>query len=382
LAGWLNERNLRPADLLDTEALDWQAIAETEIEVARLRALLQRGTLVALSVEKWLRSGMWVLSRADEAYPSRLKKRFGSKAPVLLYGAGDPGLLEHGGLAIVGSRNAGASDLSFARAVAATCASDRIAVLSGGARGVDAAAMQGASKAGGEVIGVLADGLLASVRRSEQRVGIEEGRLVLVSPYQPEAGFEVGHAMARNRYIYALADHALVVHSELNKGGTWAGAVENLKNGWVPVFARRVPEAVGNEALIKAGARAFEYVPEEHQDLRRYLEKGVVTARVDRAPEGPKMEVPVAKEASTDYGHAPASDTAPDSPIGLDLYSEFLRRLPVVTKGRAVTQSEIAKALGLQPSQAKTWAARAEEEGVLERKGRQKKYRLAEKRLF
>jgi predicted Rossmann fold nucleotide-binding protein DprA/Smf involved in DNA uptake len=43
----------------------------------------------------------------------------------------------------------------------------------------------------------------------------------------------------RNKLIYAFADAALVVNSDLNKGGTWAGAIEQLdKLKFVPVFVR------------------------------------------------------------------------------------------------------------------------------------------------
>ena len=48
-----------------------------------------------------------------------------------------------------------------------------------------------------------------------------DGQLVLASPYDPSAGFNVGNAMQRNKFIYALADAALVVNSDLNRGGTW-----------------------------------------------------------------------------------------------------------------------------------------------------------------
>jgi len=54
-------------------------------------------------------------------------------------------------------------------------------------------------------------------------------RLVLISPYDPAAGFNIGNAMQRNKLVYALADAALVVGAEPRKGGTWAGAVEQLK---------------------------------------------------------------------------------------------------------------------------------------------------------
>jgi predicted Rossmann fold nucleotide-binding protein DprA/Smf involved in DNA uptake len=66
-----------------------------------------------------------------------------------------------------------------------------------------------------------------------------ESKLVLVSPYDPMAGFNVGNAMQRNKLIYALADAALVISSDYQKGGTWAGATEQLtKLRLVPVFVR------------------------------------------------------------------------------------------------------------------------------------------------
>jgi predicted Rossmann fold nucleotide-binding protein DprA/Smf involved in DNA uptake len=64
-------------------------------------------------------------------------------------------------------------------------------------------------------------------------------------------GFNVGHAMQRNKLIYALADAALVVTSDFEKGGTWAGAIEQLeKLRFVPVFVRNGANAgKGNSAL-------------------------------------------------------------------------------------------------------------------------------------
>jgi predicted Rossmann fold nucleotide-binding protein DprA/Smf involved in DNA uptake len=79
---------------------------------------------------------------------------------------------------------------------------------------------------------------------------------VLISPYDPAAGFNVGHAMQRNKLIYALADAALVVNSDYEKGGTWAGAIEQLERlRLVPVYVRSNGEtAKGLEALRRRGA--------------------------------------------------------------------------------------------------------------------------------
>ena len=84
-------------------------------------------------------------------------------------------------------------------------------------------------------------------------------RLALVSPYDPAAGFDVGHAMSRNKLIYAIADAAVVVNSDFEKGGTWAGAVEQLERlRYVPVFVRNGPDAgKGNSALLRRGARPW-----------------------------------------------------------------------------------------------------------------------------
>lgn len=84
--------------------------------------------------------------------------------------------------------------------------------------------MVGALERDGQVIGILADSLERTALQ-----GLFNSRLVLISPYDPGAGFQVGHAMQRNKYMYALANAALVVNSDCQKGRTWAGAVEQLE---------------------------------------------------------------------------------------------------------------------------------------------------------
>jgi predicted Rossmann fold nucleotide-binding protein DprA/Smf involved in DNA uptake len=69
--------------------------------------------------------------------------------------------------------------------------------------------------------------------------------------------------MGRNKYIYAVADYALVVSSSVGKGGTWAGATEALERiKDVPIFVRMqgtVPE--GNRQLLKKGAQPLPVIP-------------------------------------------------------------------------------------------------------------------------
>ena len=130
-----------------------------ELDSERLERLLGRGFLLAQAVERWRTRAIWVLSRADADYPRRLKQRLGGDAPPILYGCGEAAILGTGGLAVVGSRNVHEALIEYTENVGRLAASAGRGLVSGGARGVDRAAMRGALDAGGRVAGVLADGL-------------------------------------------------------------------------------------------------------------------------------------------------------------------------------------------------------------------------------
>ena len=218
---------------------------------------------MGIALEKWFRSGLWVLCRSDREYPERLKKRLKDNCPPILFGCGSQGLLNQGLLnqgllnkkscAVIGSRNANQQDLNFSRNFGALTAVEGYSIVSGGARGVDDAAMMGALEKEGTVIGVLAHGLLKAATSAKFRKFIMDDKLVLVSPFYPEAGFNVGNAMSRNKYIYCLSEAAVVVHSG-TKGGTWNGALENLRKRWVPLWVKKTNDTTaGNEQIVMKG---------------------------------------------------------------------------------------------------------------------------------
>jgi predicted Rossmann fold nucleotide-binding protein DprA/Smf involved in DNA uptake len=142
-----------------------------------------------------------------------------------------------------------------AEKIAAEAARKQRSVVSGGARGVDSFAMNAAFMAGGTVVGVLADSLQARIRKSSTLQAIDEGTVCLVSQQIPSSGFTPHSAMARNKLVYALAEVTVVVATDLESGGTWAGATEALKkgNGRVAVWTGD-GSGPGNDALIRLGA--------------------------------------------------------------------------------------------------------------------------------
>jgi predicted Rossmann fold nucleotide-binding protein DprA/Smf involved in DNA uptake len=256
LARLLRKIGGQPADLLDRSPERLLDECHRLVDRQRLQRLLARGFLLSQALDHWQRRAIWVVSRADGAYPQRLKARLREASPALLYGCGDPAILDSGGLAVVGSRHVDDVLIDYTLEVGGLAARAGRTLVSGGARGIDRAAMRGALEAGGRAVGVLADSLEKVSMHREHRDPLLEGRLALVSPYDPMAGFHVGHAMRRNKLIYALADAALVVNADFGKGGTWAGASEQLeKLHLVPVYVRATGDAGnGLTALRTKGA--------------------------------------------------------------------------------------------------------------------------------
>ncbi len=256
LARVLHDNQREPADLLGPEASELVTQFHGIIDSGRLMRLLGRGFLLSQAIERWQARSIWVVSRADPDYPSRLKTRLKHAAPAVFYGCGDAAILDLGGLAIVGSRHVDNALIEYTESIGRLTAKARKTVVSGGARGIDQAAMRGALQAGGRVIGALVDSLERLALARDNREFLMNERLVLISAYDPAAGFDVGHAMQRNKIIYALADAALIVSSDYESGGTWAGAIEQLENlRLVPVYVRSNGDiGKGLKALLRKGA--------------------------------------------------------------------------------------------------------------------------------
>jgi predicted Rossmann fold nucleotide-binding protein DprA/Smf involved in DNA uptake len=270
----LRENQKQPADLLGPDGAGIVDLAATIFGRDRLESLLGRGFLLSQAVERWSARAIWVVSRAESTYPQRIKARLKEDAPPVIYGCGEASLLETGGLAVVGSRHVDEELIGYTENVGRLAAESRRAIVSGGAKGIDRAVMHGALRAGGVVVGVMSDSLERGALASDNREPLMDRKLVLISPYDPSAGFNVGHAMQRNKIIYALADAALVVTSDFEKGGTWAGAIEQLERlRFVPVFVRNGASAgKGNAALLQRGGLPWPN-PQDTEQFHKALSK-------------------------------------------------------------------------------------------------------------
>lgn len=428
LARHLREIQSQPADLVSPDAADLMRACQPVVDAARLQSLLGRGFLLSQVIERWQARAIWVVSRADAEYPRRLKVRLREDAPAVLYGCGDIALLESGGLAVVGSRHVDDSLIDYTMAVGRLAARAGRTLVSGGAKGIDQAAMRGALEAGGKVSGVLADSLEKTTMNREHRNLLLDGQLVLISPYDPSAGFNVGNAMQRNKLIYALADASLVVSSDMNKGGTWTGAVEQLdKLKFVPVYVRSTGgSSPGLDALRSKGALpwpnpqdadAFEAVfeaaaptpvPSPQSGLALFSEDGPsgvapttpsfteTTPTIDAPsePVPPSAAVPLDEPIELTPEPAPSAAVTPDAVLEATSPMATAPSTPADTLFAAVRgviqlllkspmkDAEVAAALDVSTAQAKAWLQRLVDEGVIEKQKKPAGYIVKQSSLF
>jgi len=361
LAAWLHKNNHEPRDLLrhpEEVLADWPD-PKGKISKERIQRLLNRGMAMGVALEKWQGAGLWTLTRADSEYPKRLARQLGQNRPAVLFGAGNRSLLNAGGLAMVGSRDITEGDQAYTSQIAKQAANEGMNIVSGGARGVDEIAMKSALEVEGTALGILADGLLKKALSAKWRTYIKNRQLCLVSSFYPDAGWNTGNAMGRNKYIYCLSDYALVVQSTKGKGGTWAGATENLKNHYTKLFVRSDRNSDGLEALSKLGALPLS-LPSESEITEEWLRASLATEQFTAT-------------------RPPTQDTDAPAQRFYELFVSELQRQ--FARQEVVSLSDLKHQMtDLKQGQITDWLDRAEKESFIKRKSQKKReYELVQK---
>lgn len=233
-----------------------------------------------------------ILTLADEAYPQQLLDI--PDPPTLLYVRGRGDLLGVGagarmrpGLAIVGSRNATAQGEANARAFAAALSDAGLAIISGLALGIDAAAHRGALAANGKTIAVIgtgADRLYPARNRALAEEIAERGVIVSEFPLgTPAAAYNFPR---RNRLIAGLSCGVLVVEAAVESGSLITARLAGEQGREVFAIPGSIhsPQARGCHRLIRQGAKLVETATDVLEELRVSL-AGPTTATGERRGE-------------------------------------------------------------------------------------------------
>jgi DNA processing protein len=212
--------------------------------------------------------GIDVLTEANAAYPRPLRQIH--DPPGVLFRRGQARPQDELAVAIVGTRHATRYGLQQAERLAANLARTGFTVVSGLARGIDAAAHRGAMSAGGRTIAVLASGLLNVYPPEHEKLSDEvaaNGYLLSESP--PRMVPLSGAFPQRNRIISGLSVGTIVVEAP-DRSGALITARHAYEQGR-EVFA--VPGPVdsrvsrGCHALIRDGAKLVETIDDVLAEL-------------------------------------------------------------------------------------------------------------------
>lgn len=240
----------------------WRAAGCTPLQCAKLAA---PDTAHLAHAQQWLQApGHHLLAFTHPGYPPLLDQA--EDPPLAVFVQGDPLLLWHPGVAVVGSRSPSPGGLEHARQFAGALAARGWSVVSGLAAGVDAQAHQGALEvAGGITVAVVASGLDQTYppRHAPLQARIA-GAGAVVSEYPPGMPACQAHFPARNRIIAGLALGTLVIEAAYRSGALITARCAAAAGREVFALPGSIanPRARGCHRLIRQGAALVEEVDE------------------------------------------------------------------------------------------------------------------------
>ncbi len=197
--------------------------------------------------------GARLLAFGDPDYPAALADL--PDAPPLLWALGDPALLARPMVALVGARNASSLGLRMARRLAEGLGAAGLVVVSGLARGVDAAAHDAALPTG--TAAVLAGGIDTIYPPENAALA---GRIaaagLMLTEQPPGLAPQARHFPARNRIVAGLALGVIVVEAAANSGSLITARAALDQNRIVAAVPGHPldPRATGANALLREGA--------------------------------------------------------------------------------------------------------------------------------
>lgn len=222
--------------------------------------------------EKYYRKGIGFISRLDKSFPQHLLQI--SNIPCILYYCGDLSLLNKNALAIIGSRMATVYGLKQARLMARELSQNGLVIVSGMARGIDAAAhegaLEGASEAEAGTIAVLGSGLDIPYPRENIKLFRKICEKGLVISEYPLGTKPLNYNFPiRNRIISGISQGVFVVEAKARSGSliTCDLALEQGKEVFALPGPVTSPNSIGTLMLIQNGAKMVIYPQDILEEL-------------------------------------------------------------------------------------------------------------------
>ena len=210
LVRWLHQHDYRPENLVDRTCVE-TAAQETRISAERLIALLGRSITLGFYLEEWQRRDYWVVGRGDAAYPKRVRQHLRSSSPPVLFGTGDPKLLDQGATAVIGPDQVMGHSNEHARAMAAFCAQHHRIIIAAGKQTISAGVVESGISSGGSVIWVLQGPVFGEPLRKSLRRAKAAGKFMMLSGRSPVDKRPLTQEPEVGRVAMALCDSAMYI---------------------------------------------------------------------------------------------------------------------------------------------------------------------------
>ena len=222
----------------------------SEEEAYRIYTLLNRSVQLSYTIENHLRQGVEVITCYDDEYPQRIKRRMEDAAPPVFYRCGNQELLQGPMLAIVGI--SGVKTTPEVRDCVETLVRNAVrlgyTILTGGELGVSRVAMNMTAEYGGTLVEVLGGDMMSHIHEDGIAELLATQRAAVVSLEHPEALFTVSHAIARNKFLFSLAEAAFVFNTDGKRGEL--DAIRNRYCDWIYAWTGYA----NNQTLLMRGA--------------------------------------------------------------------------------------------------------------------------------
>lgn len=261
----------------DKDALSKAGIGEKTLENLCNKSLVNAQKILDRSAKLG-----WYLTPDDELYPEILRQLY--SPPLVLYGRGvlpDFDVTATPPVGVVGTRECTTYGKTVAGGIAAGLAAAGCIVVSGGARGIDCAAHEGALYAGGTTVVIKPCGLNVEYPKITQKMrrNVLENNGAILTEYPPDTPAHTYHYKVRNRLISGLSWGVCVVEAPKISGAliTARTAREQSRDVFAVPGNALSPESEGSNALIKEGAtmvtRASEILGEYQYRCRGTLQE-------------------------------------------------------------------------------------------------------------
>ena len=203
--------------------------------------------------------GCQIVIQSDEAYPASLREIY--DPPMVLYVKGTLTAKDKNAVAMVGSRQTTNYGVETARKLAYQLAYVGVTVVSGGARGIDTAAHQGAMAAKGRTICVLGTGINIVFPPENKELFeriTQNGAVISQFPFNRN-GDKQSFAI-RNRIVAGMTLGTVVVEADLHSGALITSNFATEYGRQVFAVPGRIdsPRSKGCHDLIKKGAKLCE----------------------------------------------------------------------------------------------------------------------------